>query len=236
MPEPSLSVVVPVYNEEQRLGITFKALDAFIATQRFATLEIIFVNDGSTDKTEEMLRAYVPSCPVRVVSYAQNAGKGAAVRRGMLAVSNDYGLMIDADMSTPMDQIDKFLPYMREGKPVIIGTRKDKTADVQRHQPMFRQKLGEVFTLLARVATGVHVTDFTCGFKCFSKQAIQTIFPNTFIDRWSYDAEILFLAQRAGLPIIEVGVTWTNDERTRVRLWRDMSRSLYDLFRIRFGH
>jgi dolichyl-phosphate beta-glucosyltransferase len=230
---PSLSIVVPVYNEEQRLSLAFDALDRLAQDHGFSALEIIFVDDGSKDRTKELIQGFRTNCPVRLVSYKPNAGKGAAVRAGMLAAAHDYALMIDVDMSTPMDQVAKFLPFMHEGYPVIIGTRKDKTADVRKRQPAFRQKLGEVFTLLARIMTGVPVTDFTCGFKCFSKDAIRRIFPNTIIDRWSYDAEILFLAKHATLPIVEVGVTWINDERSRVRLWRDVSRSLYDLFRIR---
>ncbi|PIP60402.1 hypothetical protein COX00_03465 [Candidatus Uhrbacteria bacterium CG22_combo_CG10-13_8_21_14_all_47_17] len=142
--------------------------------------------------------------------------------------------MMDADMSTPIQEIEKFIPDMDVGHPVLIGTRKSRDALITQRQPLFRETLGKAYTLLARHILGVKVTDFTCGFKCFSAEAAQSIFSKAEIDRWSYDAELLFIAKNLKLSIREIPVIWHNDEDSRVRLSKDALSSLIDLFKIRF--
>ena len=231
----SLSIVIPVYNEEQRLSITFGALDEFLERGLFADMDVVFVNDGSTDETSEILKSYKPTVPVKVMEYNRNRGKGYAVTTGMLATTGDYALMTDADMSTPFDQIERFLPYLEEGKEVLVGNRRIPGSHLEKTQPWIRRSMGRCYTILANIITGVPVSDFTCGFKIFSKEARQKVFTRTKIERWSYDTEILYLAYRAGYPIVEVPVRWINDEGTRVNLWKDTVRSFVDLFRISFG-
>ncbi len=228
----SLSLVIPVYNEEKRIGKTFDALFDFSRHHMFADLEVVFVNDGSRDSTLDKIRNFSASLPVRVISYQENRGKGFAVRRGMLEAKNDYVLFLDADMSTPLSEINLFLPYIRDHEDVIIGSRKIQGARVRKYQPWHRRMMGEVYTALANYITKAGVSDFTCGFKCFSRQASRKVFENAKIDRWSYDAEILFLARKFNLRIIEVGVSWENDEDTKVRLGIDAIQSLFDLVRI----
>lgn len=231
----SLSIVIPVFNEEKRLAVTFDALDCFVRKNIFKKLEVIFVNDGSRDKTYELIENFRPGCRVRCISYSINHGKGYAIREGMKQTTNDYCLMMDADISTPLTEIEKFIPLMKAGKPIIIGIRKGEGAKVEKHQPWYRRKMGRVYTLLASAFTGVWVSDFTCGFKCFSQEATQIIFPQTVINHWSYDAEILALAKVHGIEIYEVGVRWINDERTRVRIAKDTLQSFRDLLKIRNG-
>ncbi len=125
---------------------------------------------------------------------------------------------------------------MDRGEPVIIGTRKSKGADVQVRQPWWRETMGKIYTFLARLVLGVPVSDFTCGFKMFRRSARESIWRQGFMDRWSYDAEILYLAQRFGFPIREVPVVWRNDKRSAVRIFRDAVQSFTDLFLIRFKY
>lgn len=229
----SISIIIPVFNEEKRLPKTFSALEYFLNDHTFSDVEIIFVDDGSSDKTAEMVRNFKFRYPVKLISYSKNRGKGYAVRQGMLSSSKNYSLMLDADMSTPFSELHKLIPLMQQRCPVIIGTRKAQGSKVTERQSWYRKKLGEGYTLLARLITGVWVSDFTCGFKCFSKAAVDKIFPLAKIDRWSYDAEILFLAKKFGFQICEVPVVWQNDRHTKVRLGRDIFGSFLDLVRLR---
>ncbi len=232
----SLSLIIPVYNEEQRVGAAFAALESFMAAYAFRALEIIFVNDGSTDRTLERLTTFHPSCHVRIINYLPNRGKGCAVKQGMLAAVNDYALMLDADISTAMESFEAFIPYLLQGAPIVIGTRKGATARIIKAQAWYRQKLGELFAVLASLITGVKIKDFSCGFKCFSRVAISKIFPYTLIERWTCDAEMLYLAAQSGLPIQTVGVTWTDDEQTKFNVLRDAWKSLVDLICIPWLH
>ncbi len=232
----SLSIIVPMYNEERRVGTTFIALERFIAAYSFRAVEIIFVDDGSTDATAMRLASFYPNCPRRLVTYTPNRGKGYAVKQGMLAAAHDYALMLDADISTSMESFEAFIPHLLQGVPVVIGSRKAATANVVKAQAWHRQKLGELFAVLARLVTGVKSIDFSCGFKCFSRQAIKNLFSRALIERWSCDVEILYLAAHSGLHIQEVGVTWKDDEHTKFNLQRDAWQSLVDLIRIPWLH
>lgn len=230
----TLSVVIPVYNEEKRLHKTFAALEGLYAGNLFAQIEAIFVDDGSRDRTVEIIKNSNLKMPYRVISYVPNRGKGRAVAVGMKASTMDYALLSDADISTSFEEIKKFIPYLEEGADVIIGTRKSKEAKMLKKQPFIRRNMGKGYTFLADLITGLSVSDFTCGFKIFSRKAREAIFPHARIDRWSYDTEILYLAYRKNFKIKEVPVLWTNDENTRVNLFKDTIQSFVDILRIRF--
>jgi len=232
----SISIIFPVFNEESRLEKAFSALGYFLNNDTFSNVEIIFVDDGSQDKSAEMINNFSFKYPIRLISYKENRGKGYAVRRGMLAANNDYCLMLDVDMSTDFKELEKMIPLIKQGISVIIGTRKVEGATMIRRQPWYRQKLGEGYTFIANIITGVWVSDYTCGFKCFSRGAVNKIFPLVVVDRWSYDVEILFLAKKLGFSIREVPVSWENDDNSRVRLFRDMFGSFIDLIKIRIKH
>lgn len=231
----TLSLVIPVYNEEKRLAITFKAIDAFIKISPFKEMEVVFVNDGSKDKTTDIIEQFKPGIPVKLVGYKQNQGKGFAVTTGMQTASMNYRLMLDADMSTAIEEILSIIPFMERGEHVIIGNRRIKGSVLVRNQPFYRRFMGRSYTLLANLITGVPVSDFTCGFKVFSKESSEKIFTKTKIKRWSYDTEILYLAHIYGYKIIEVPVQWTNDIDTKVSLLKDVLSSFIDLFVIRFN-
>jgi len=233
-----LSIVIPVYNEEERLEKTFTALKQGVRSGAFQIAEVIFVDDGSRDNTKKMINTWIKQIKTkktayRLVSYGKNHGKGYAVKTGMLAASGDYILFMDADMSTPLPELLKMQPVMLDGKDVIIGTRKNGHSTVIKHQPLYRELLGKVFTLLSNIITNTWVTDFTCGFKVFSHDAAQKVFSRAQIERWGYDAEILFIANSLAISMKEVPVIWTNDERSKVNLLKALPQTLGELYTIR---
>lgn len=236
----TLTFVIPVYNEEKRIEKTFKALMKGVYFAGMKLEKVIFVDDGSRDNTKskiQMIKSKIEKklkAKVKIISYNKNRGKGYAIKKGMLASKSDYTLMFDADMSTSLYQLRKFLPFIKKGVDVIVGTRKNGESTIIKHQPLYRELLGWGFTLLSNIILGICVTDFTCGFKVFSKKAKNKIFENTIINRWSYDAEIFYLAKKMNLTIQEKSVTWKNDPETKVNLWKDLPETLIDLFKIRF--
>jgi dolichyl-phosphate beta-glucosyltransferase len=231
MLEGRLSVVIPAYNEAGRIGPSLEK--AVSVLKRLApSHEILIVDDGSRDRTVEVAReAAREADQFRALVNEVNLGKGGAVRRGMLEAAGDWVLFCDADESTPMATLESFLPHTAT-QAVIIGTRKNREARVARHQPWLRESMGKGFTLLARMLAGVYVTDFTCGFKLFRRDAAQAIFSRQTLSDWSFDAEILFLARHLGYAIHEIPVIWTNDEDTRVRLLKDTLDSARGLLKI----
>ena len=231
---PILSIIIPLYNEERRLPKTFEAIERLANMQEILPFEVVFVDDGSRDGTAAFARAFGARFPfARLLTHSENRGKGAAVRTGMLAARGHWRLFVDADMATDLAEFQKFLPFLSARAPVIIGSRRISGAEIQVHQPWLRETMGGVYTRLANFFTRACVSDFTCGFKCFSAEAAEAIFSRSRIARWSYDAEILFLAHYLRFPIREVPVVWRNDGATRVRLWKDAPRSFFDLCLLR---
>lgn len=234
----SLSLVFPLYNEEKNLPKLFSALEDYMSTQTDFMLEIVFINDGSTDTTERLLQSFAKSHPenVKVVSYEKNGGRGYALRRGMLEAKGDWRLVLDADLASPLSEVKKIILYIESGCDLIIGSRSLPGAHVEMPPSFLRWVLGTGFIVLARIATGVHVSDFSCGFKCFSREAVELILPRTKINRWAHDAENLYLAQKFGLAICEIPLVWRNGPQTTVRIGSAVLQSLVDLARIRFIH
>lgn len=231
----SVSIVIPSYNEAKRIGRAFSALSSFRAPKGMKIDEVILVNDGSTDQTLKLLKRFQSKYSTRVISYKKNMGKGYAVRKGMLASKSKYTLLIDADISTPLSQIDKFMPFMNADIDVIIGTRKNGHSTVTVHQPWIRENMGKVFTAISRQILGVkNITDFTCGFKMFKYEAKQAIFSRAKINRWGYDSEVIFLARKLGFYMVEKAVIWANQKNTKVNLLTDTFRSFAELLQIRF--
>ena len=236
----TISFVIPVYNEEQRLNKTFLALKNFKAPVGLKLSEIIFVDDGSVDQTvlkinkAKVLLSKKLNTKVKLVTYAKNQGKGYAVKQGMLAASGDYTLFFDADMSTPLSELKKFVPFIKNNTDVIIGTRKNGHSTVIIHQPRLRELLGKGFTLMTKTILKLNVTDFTCGFKAFSKEAKNQIFAKSIIKRWGYDAEIIFLADKYKFSIAEKSVIWSNDKNTKVN--KAIPETFMEIFTIYWKH
>ncbi len=236
----TLSIVIPVYNEQERLHKTFEALIELQLPRGLKLQKVIFVNDGSDDNSKFIMQNTMShlenklKAKVKIISYRNNKGKGYAISRGMKVSKADYTLFCDADMSTHVSEIKKFMTSIRKGIPVIIGTRKNSHSTVVRHQPIVRELLGRGFTLISRIILNTRVTDFTCGFKAFSKESKDTLFPLLKVKDWGFDAELLFLGRISGFEFKEVPVVWSDDRRSKVKLWRDIPKSLLDLFYVRF--
>lgn len=229
-----LSIVVPVYNEERRVQKAIDTLDDYISRHKL-DVEVVFVDDGSTDKTCEVIERGAKVLKYKTLRFEPNRGKGFAVRQGVLASDADAILFMDVDMSTPIDELDRFLSHYDDGADIIIGTRRSGDSHILRPQHWIRRKLGRVFTLLSNLFVVGGISDFTCGFKLFSKKAAKLIFPRQRLDRWCFDTEIMFLARKLGFTVTEVPVTWVNDESTKVRMFKDSIRSFVELIKIRIN-
>lgn len=232
-PPPYFSLVVPCYNEEARLSRTLPRMREYLAALDLpGGAEILVVDDGSHDGTARVAEEQLSGFPGGVTSYEGNRGKGHAVKHGMLAARGRIRLFSDADLSTPLEEIPRFLAAHAKGHDVVIGSRKRPGARVLKRQPLLRESMGKVFTLLTNVLVVSGVSDFTCGFKSFTAHACDTVFPEAQIEDWSYDAELLWLVRRAGLRLTEVPVRWTDDPDTRVRRFANAVSSASGLYRI----
>ena len=230
MTVPALSVVIPAYNEASRLPSALRRIRDYLAA-RSGSHEILVVDDGSSDGTAEAARAV--DCPgLQVFRTEPNRGKGHAVRRGMLLARGDRRLMTDADLSTPMEDLDKLQQRLDEGYDIAIGSRALPGADIQVHQPWYRENAGRVFNLMVRLLVLPDLHDTQCGFKVWSAAAAQEVFSAARLDGFCFDVEALYLARKGGRRIAEVPVTWRNDAGSRVGTLRGMAAFL-DLVRIR---
>ncbi len=228
-----LTIVVPVYNERSRLEAGMRAIFEFMAAADFAT-ELVIVDDGSDDGTPARMAELVQGrADARLIELPTNQGKGCAVKAGMLAARGRVRLFTDIDLSVPIQTAADFLRRCDGGADIVIGTRKVGASNVTIHQPRYREMLGEVFRQTTLRAFTPGLSDITCGFKAFRADAAARLFSRSVIARWSFDAEILFLALRYAMKVEEVPVTWENNPDTKVRLIVDLPRSVVELLRIR---
>jgi dolichyl-phosphate beta-glucosyltransferase len=227
---PSLSVVIPAYNEALRLPETLARVQAHLATLE-REHEIVVVDDGSSDGTAETA-GRIGNVPVRVLRHEPNRGKGYAVRRGMLAARGERRLMTDADLSTPITELDRLEAELDRGFDVAIGSRALVGSRIEVHQPLYREAMGRAFNVLVQqlLLPGLH--DTQCGFKLFTARAAEAAFAPGRLDGFSFDVEALYAARVRGLRIAEVPVVWRNDPRSRVSLGGGGAAFL-DLLRIR---
>ncbi len=235
MTEPLLSVVVPAYNEEARLDFSLKQICSFLRKQPYAS-EVIFVDDGSTDRTVALAKRELAGFPHTILKNETNRGKGSAVRKGMLAAKGKFVLFTDADLSTPIEEAASFLRSLQGDYDVVIGSRALDESKVEVHQAFLREFMGKIFNRLARLLTFHKIRDSQCGFKGFRREAARELFSAQKMDGFSFDVEIVYLAQRKGLRILEAPVTWRNSPQSRVRLLGDPVRMFWDLVRIRWIH
>jgi dolichyl-phosphate beta-glucosyltransferase len=227
----TLSIVIPAYNEEQRLPATLDRILAYLEISPIPVDEILVVDDGSRDGTAALVEKR--GGIVRLVSNPGNRGKGYAVRNGMLAAKGDWILSTDADLSAPIEELGKLIAAAQREKAVVaIGSRALDRKLVKVHQPMMREFSGRAFNVVMRMVTGLPFRDTQCGFKLFHRDAAKNIFPRQIEDGFSFDVEDLVIAQLLGLRAIEVPVEWSNVEGTKVSLTQGM-KSFADLVKIR---
>lgn len=230
---PYLSIVIPAYNEETRIGHSLKKI-LFYLERKGYSYELIVVDDGSKDETLKVIsRIAERDGDIRVLRNKNNCGKGYAVKKGMLNAKGSYILFTDADLSTPISELDKFLQVVKNGYDIIIGSRKVSGAQIEVHQSWLREFIGKGFTWLTNIVVTKDISDVTCGFKCFKKAAARAVFSKQKLYDWSFDAEILFLAQKYGYQVKQMPVRWRNDSRTKFSVLRDILPSLLGLAKIR---
>ena len=228
------SIVIPAFNESSRLRPTLDSLLRFTQAQKW-DVEILVVNDGSTDDTAQVVREYGKAHPqVLLLENPGNRGKGFSVRNGMLHARGEICLFTDADLSSPIEEAQKLVAAIHQGADVAIGSRWLKSELQTERQPLYRQAFGRIFNLVLRLVLGMRLVDTQCGFKAFRRGAAQRIFPLQKIERWGFDPEILFLARRAGLRVDEVAVVWAHCEGTRLNPFRDGMRMFGEVLRIRW--
>lgn len=231
----SLSLIVPVFNEYQRVGEPLRAMAAHLASQEFSC-EIVVVDDGSSDGTFELVCRQAAELPVptRVLRYPANRGKGHALKVGFAASRGERILFTDCDLSTPIAAMADLLDKLDSGADLAIGSRWLQGANVKLHQPWYREWMGRVFTLLVRGLLA-NVSDATCGFKAFRGDIGRDLFSRIRVDDWTFDAELLFIAKQRGYRLVEVPVEWEDKAGSKVNLLRDSINSLVGLIQIRLN-
>lgn len=213
-----VSLVVPAYNEEKRLGASLARMISYLEGRR-EPFEVIVVDDGSTDRTAALVRRRARGDPrVRLLRHENNLGKGHAVRTGILAARGEYVIFTDADLSTPIETADEFLLHLENGSDVVVGNRRMRESRLEVRQPPLREFLGRIFTAMTRFLLRSAITDQTCGFKGFKRGAARESFTRQSVFNWSFDAEILYIAARRGFAVRQVPVTWRDEPGTKVRL------------------
>lgn len=224
-----LSVVLPVYDEARVLEATFAELVPRLEALG-KSFEIVCVDDGSSDDSWAILeRLAAADERVRIDRLPRNQGKGAAVRKGMMAAEGELQLFMDADLSTPLDEMAGFLGALESGYDVVIGNRRGPGARITRHQPWIRETLGRGFTVVTRVLLAPGVHDFTCGFKAFRREAAREIFARSSLNGWAFDAELVVIAHARGLRLAQVPVAWHDEDGTKVRVLQAVLGSLREL-------
>lgn len=237
MKRPELSTVIPVYNEEARIGPTLEAAFRYLKAKKISA-EILVVDDGSADKTLEVVgsfkRKMTGRIALRVLKHGVNRGKGAAVKTGALAAKGETVLFMDADNATPLSEFEKFKPLLKKGVEVVVGSRAVDRSQVKVAQPLYRQALGRLANLVIQVLVVPGIWDTQCGFKAFSRQAALQVFPRQTINRFGFDFELLFIAHKMGFTIKEVSVQWFNSPFSKVRMG-DYPHTLVELLSIRWN-
>lgn len=233
---PPVSVVIPAYNEAERIARSLRTIDTY-ARRLASAFELIVVDDGSVDGTADVARANLPSAPnvqARVLRYQQNRGKGHAVRYGLLDARAPIALFSDADQSTPIEELARLVAPIQQGlADVTFGSRALQRELIGVHQPLRRELAGRAFNVVLRAATGLPFVDTQCGFKAFRMSVCRPLLEAGTIDGFGFDVELLYAAHRARLRLREIPVRWNHCEGSKVRFLRDGTRMLQDILTVR---
>lgn len=233
MKECFLSIVIPAYNEEKRILPTLDKICTYLSKQGFS-YEVIVVDDGSADNTLHVVKNFACSDNhVVILANDLNNGKGYSVRKGMLSARGKYVFFTDADLSTPIEEIEKCLPYLTNGYDVVIGSRSIPGSNITIRQPWYREKMGKIFNFMVDLVLLKGITDTQCGFKGFKKEVVKTVFSMCSIDGFSFDVEALYLSRKLNFKIKEVPVRWENSALSKVNPVRHSLQMFNDLIRIK---
>lgn len=233
MSRPHVSIVIPAFNEEKRLERTLEQVLSCVR-ERAWQAEVLVVDDGSTDGTVGVVQRWRKMHPeLFLIENPSNRGKGYSVRNGLLQASGEIVMFTDADLSSPIEEAERLFEAIDAGADVAIGSRWLDRQKQTKHQPLYRRFFGRCYNWLTRTVMGLPYKDTQCGFKAFRREAAQSIFRLQTIERWGFDPEILFIAQKLGYHIKEVPVTWGHDERSRISYLRDGTQMLREMMEIR---
>ena len=228
---PFLSIIIPAHNEEGRLPGTLEKIHAFLDTQDYSA-EVLVVENGSSDRTYALACELAARIPYLKVLRERASGKGLAVRAGMLAAAGEYRFICDADLSMPIEQVNRFIPPQLGPVDIAIGSREAPGA-VRYDEPPQRHIIGRVFNTIVRLLALPDLQDTQAGFKCFRGEVAEALFPLQTMFGWAFDVEILFIARRRGYHIVEIPIDWYFDSHSKVRVLRDSYHMFMDLLRIR---
>ncbi len=228
-----LSIIIPAYNEEQRLPESLPQIIAFVRQQP-VPIEVIVVDDGSSDGTAMVVRSFQADAPFLQLLQVEHGGKGHAVQAGMLHAKGEYLFLCDSDLSMPITEVNRFLPPACDGYDVAIASR--EIAGAQRYgEPGYRHLMGRVFNLIVRLLAVPGIQDTQAGFKCFRRAAARRVFALQTIKGWGFDVEVLFIARQHNMTIVEVPISWYYKSCSRVRPVRDTYNMLREVLKVRLN-
>ena len=228
-----LSIVIPAYNESLRLGPTLRRVVDYLR-QRNVPYEVLVVDDGSADDTSEVARQFEPE-GVRVLRQEVNRGKGAVIKVGVLASRGRRVLLVDADLSTPIEDLERLEPRLGEAQ-VVLGSRAVADSDILLHQPFYREMMGRIFNLIVQLSGVRGLRDTQCGFKLLDGDVARQLFSELQTERFAYDVELVWLARRRGYKVVEVGVRWADSPASKVNPLTDSARMFWDVLALRWRH
>ena len=226
-----LSIVIPAFNESARLGPTLRRVVDYLR-QKGIGYEVLVVDDGSTDGTSELARTFEPE-GVRVLTQEVNRGKGAVIKVGVLASRGREVLLVDADLSTPIEDLERLRPRLAEAE-VVLGSRAVEGSDILTHQPFYREMMGRTFNFIIQLVGVRGLRDTQCGFKLLDGDVARRLFAELQIQRFAYDVELVWLARRHGYRVVEVGVRWADSPSSKVNPLTDSFRMFWDVMALRW--
>ena len=233
---PELTIIIPAYNEAERFGPHIPAILAYLDAG-YPAFELLVVDDGSTDRTAAVVQAALAGeARARLISYQPNRGKGYAIRTGVLASRGKQVIFLDADLSTPLEEIPRALAELQTVD-VVVGSRRLPGSDIRVQPPLYRRLATFIFDTIKHLMVGLwHISDTQCGFKAFRGEAARQLFALGQVDRFMFDVEILYLAERAQLRLKEIPVRWADAAGSKVKFWEGVTHMIRDLWRIRRSH
>lgn len=231
MSTPFLSLILPAHNEAKRLPLSLKQVQEFVSQQPY-DCEVLVVENASGDDTARIVESYQKQFPQLKMIRLEKGGKGNAIRAGMLAAQGEYRFMADVDFSMPVDQINRFLPPNLLQAQVAIASR-EQPGSKRIGEPFYRHLIGRIFNVIVRMLVLPGLQDTQCGFKCFSAEAAEKIFPKQTLEGWSFDVEVLAVARELGFEVVEVPITWTYQAGSRMSVLSDSWKMFKDLLLIR---
>lgn len=233
-----LSIIIPAYNEENRIVCSLDKLVKFINDNKY-DCEIIIVNDGSKDKTVQLVHEFFSKHNLHnylLVNNETNKGKGFSVRKGLEKASGQFVLFTDADFSTPIEESRKMLEFLNNGYDIVIGSRALKDSKLIKKQNKIRMYMGKFFNFMVQMTTGLEFKDTQCGFKMFTIEAVKLLLSYLKIDDFSFDVEMLYVAKKLSLKIKEMPVSWINSPSSKVKIFSDSLKMFLSLIKIKKIH